>query len=391
MLKLIKPIKLSGDIRVMLNLFLPFFAIHCVEQVYYVYGIALHGYGFSSQLTGWLLGIFFLTVMAVRPFGGWALENFGIRRILIWSSFVSFIGCSMLFFKDYASLLFIGRFLMGIAFSVYTMGLFSYQAMTVSEKMRGAMFAIIASGGILPIATVGPIGEWLLINSHTGLYLAIGPILSVICWGFGRKVGQAETQVQKKEKRWGTYKDIFSSRTFVMLVVTGLMIALVDAVMSCVSIFASERGIVASYFLASLSVTAVIIRVAGAKIVNDIPRAITIAPLGMLIAGAVLLISLVPSNASFLVGGFVFGVGIGISWPIYHALVSDTLEVALRPKGTASALLLYDFGWFVTPVFVGYASPLLGIANTLLVLALFVLLALVLLQFLYWVPFNRAR
>ena len=97
--KLIKPGKMSNGPRALLSVFLPFFIMHCVEGIYFVYGSLLKGYGFSPQATGWILGIFFLSMMVSRTFGSWAIENFGVRHTLEWSSFASFAGCAMLFFK----------------------------------------------------------------------------------------------------------------------------------------------------------------------------------------------------------------------------------------------------------------------------------------------------
>jgi MFS family permease len=386
----LKSVKMSREGRALFGVFLPFFMIHCAEQVYFVYGNLLHGYGFSPQAIGWILGVFFMSVMAARALGSWTIENFGVGRTLVWSSIASFAGCSALFFHESIPLLFFGRVLAGAAFGVYTMGLFTYQAMTVPENTRGKDFALVVSGGILPIATVGPLGEWLLVHSFLSVYLSIGPILSLSCLLLGRKLGSVESAERKKSavKHWGTYRELAASRKFVALVATGLLIAIVDAFIVSISILARERGILVSYFMASVSVTAVIVRVAGARALNALPRALVIAPCGMLMAGAALYMSITPSNLSFLVGGILTGLGIGAGWPLYHALIGDILEPALTPKGTAVALLVYDSGWFITPLLVGYASPVLGIAATFGALSLVAIVSLGLLHFLYWVPLK---
>ena len=71
---------------------------------------------------------------------------------------------------------------------------------------------------------------------------------------------------------------------------------------------------------------------------------------------------------------------------MFHALLADILCPALRPKGTVAALILYDVGFFVTPIFVGYLLPNLGIGGTLIVIASATGVALVLLEFFYWLP-----
>ncbi|MDR1020014.1 MAG: MFS transporter [Synergistaceae bacterium] len=387
-------IKIHGEAMALFRVFLPFFAIHCTEQVYFVYGNALKGYGFSSQATGWILGIFFMAVMASRTFGGWAIENFGVRRTLVWSSLLSFAGCSLLYLKSFAAALFLGRIMAGAAFGVYTMALFSYQSITASDAKRGRDFAIVVCGGILPMATVCPVGEWLLARSMESAFLAIGPALSLVCWWLGKKIVTTPPRGAKKRggtERWGTYGDLLSSRAFLFLVATGILVSITDAFVVSISLLAAERGVIASYFLVSSAIVAVFVRSAGAKALNRLPRRLVIAPCGMLMAAAALYIALVPSNTSFLIGGVVTGVGIGAAWPLYHALLGDALEIPLRPKGTAVALLIYDLGWFFTPLLIGYASPALGIANTFRAISLFALVSLALMQYLYWAPAAKTR
>jgi MFS family permease len=388
---------MTEDTKLLINLFLPFFGIHCAEQAYLVYGNVLQGYGISHEWTGWILGVFFMAVMITRPLGGWILENFGIRRTLVWSGAVCFVGCASLLLTKSAPLLLLGRAFSGVGFGVYTTGLFSHQAICVSEKTRGAMFAILATGGILPMATVAPLGEWLILGSHETLYLAMGPALSAICWFCGgrvltpRSVSAKTAEMRDIGKTWGTYRDLLSSRVFVVLSLTGMLVSLVDAIVVSLSLLASERGLVASYFLAGGSVTAVIVRVAGAPLLNVLPRSVLLAPCGILISCGMLLISLAPSNGSFIVGGVLYGIGIGAGWPMLHALISDTLDSSLRPKGTASALLLYDAGWFLTPLMVGYLSSVIGIAWTFAALSLLSGVFLTLLEIFYWVPLDRGK
>ena len=64
----------------------------------------------------------------------------------------------------------------------------------------------------------------------------------------------------------------------------------------------------------------------------------------------------------------------------------DVLPAALRPKGTAVALVLYDTGWAVTPILVGYMTPYLGRAISFITLAVITLVILAVLTIFYWLP-----
>ena len=382
---------MSQDVKLLVSLFLPFFLIHCVQQIYLTYAILLRSYGFSYEATGLVIGTYSLAAMLTRPLGSWLLENFGIRKMLVWSGMLSLIGCSLLFFKESTTLLLIGRAVSGAAFGIYSMGLFSHQALCVSEKRRGAMFSLLVLGSILPMGAVAPLGEWFLYSSRYTLYLAIGPALSLLCCFFGGRVNIAITQETHNisKKAWGTYSGLFSSRAFLFLALTGTVIALVDALIIKLSLLAYEQGLVTSYFLVGASVTAIIVRLPGASLLNALPRIPLLAPCGIFMSCSMILVALFPSNSTLIAGGILFGLGLGAGWPMYHALISDLLDPVLRPKGTATALLLYDTGFFITPLIVGYFLPRFGTTGTFATIAIVAGSALVLLEIFYWLPFYR--
>lgn len=378
----------SNNARAIWNVFLPLFVIHCMEQIYFVYGNVLQNYELSPQAIGWVLSVFFLAIMCMRPVGSLLLENIGVRNTLFIGGVIGVVGGMVLFFARSVPSLLLGRALTGASFGIYTIGLFSYQALAIPDEIRGAAFAIIVTGGILPSATVTPIGEWMILNAHTGLYLSMGPVFCLLCIYLARRL-DVPVAVEKRggrRKTWGRYRDLLALRSFRMLVTTGVMISLVDASVVCISMLAAERGLIASFYLASGAVFAVIVRTAGAHMLNLMPRRLFFAPCGLLMASALFLVSVAPSNTMFLVTGAFFGVGIGIVFPTLLSLVSDLLPAELRPKGVAFALLAYDCGWILTPLIVGYFSSVLGSAWTFRLLSLASLSALIALQFLYWVP-----
>ncbi len=387
-------LKITENHRLLISLFLPLYAIHCMEQIYFIYGTVVQGYGISSEMTGWILSSFFVAIMLARPVGSWSLENFGIRPTLVAASVVGLVGCLILYFARDIPMLLLGRILSGLSFGVFSIGIFSYQALIVPEAMRGATFSIVVSSGVLPTATITPLGEWLLIGGHLRLYLSLGPLMCVLCWILGRRLGHVQTVSRDEEpQQWGSYSSLFQNRPFLVLSLTGILVALIDATTVGMSMYAAEYGVITSNFLVSSSLAAVSVRLFGSGVINRAPRSILIAPSGMLMAGALCAISLFPLNLTFLVAGAFFGAGIGAAFPMYLSLISDTLPPSLRPKGNACALFIYDTGWFLTPLVVGYASSLVGIAWTFRILSLVSLGSLIALQITHWMPayFRKKR
>ena len=382
-----------GETRLLLSVFAAFYAMHCVEFIYFVYGNVLQSYGYSPQETGIALGIFFITIMLSRPLGGWMIENLGIRRSMILGGALALIGCSILMFTRNLYAIYVGRALSGLAFGTFTMGLFSYQTLVTTPENRGRFIALTSTGGVLPTATVTPLGELLVLGGHYKPYLAIGPLFSVLCLFLGIRAPKDKAAKGSEVRKWGTYRDLIKNKPFVMLVLTTTMMAIVDASITSISLFSAEYGIPASYFLISFSTTAVMSRTLGAKIINSLPRPFFLAPCGMLMAASLAAASALPSRGSFIICGSLFGVGIGVGFPTLLASLADVLPPELRPKGTAAALFMFDAGWSATPILVGYMTPYLGRGLSFITLALITLAVLAILTIFYWLPrvFSERR
>lgn len=380
---LVKFFRFSNDTKFLLSMFVPLYAIHCMEQIYFIYGNVLGSYGLPPQTTGNILGVFFGAIMLARPMGGWMIENLGIGRTMAVSGFLAFAGCSMLFFERSVPFLYAGRIISGAGFGIFSIGLFSFQALRTTSKTRGAAFAITTVGGVLPMGTITPLGDLLMTGGHVKAYLAIGPIIGVICLLLSGLVKDEKFRGASSRKSWGAYGSLARSKPFVMLVITCAMMALVDASSVSISMMASERGLMASSFIASVAAAAVITRLCGARVLNRMPHLLSIAPCAMLMCFAILAASAARSNVSFLSCGILFGVGIGGGFPLILASVSDILPEGLRPKGTAVTLLLYDLGWFVTPPLIGALTPRLGLARSFAALACAVLVILAALTIFY--------
>ena len=359
-----------------------------MEQVYFIYGTVLQHYSLSPEIIGWILSCYFITIMSIRPLGGWLLEKFGIRKTLIGAGVLGFVGCSVLIFATSIPFLILGRILSGASFGIYGVGIFSYQAIVVPAEKRGVIFSIVASGGVLPLATITPVGEWFLLHGHMNAYLILGPLCSLACIYFGSKVGSPVVST-KKTADWGTYADLLAFRPYLIVLISGTVMALLDASVVSMSLLASERGLITSYFLTSSAVAATIVRVGGSNLVGILPRMLALSPAAICMGAGIFAVSIFPSNTAFLLGGALFGVGIGMGWPVYLSLVADILPSILRPKGTATALLMYDCGWIITPLIVGYCASVLGTAWTFRLLSLAGLVAVTAIYVMYWIPLHR--
>ena len=374
----------------LLKIFLPFFAMNCMVQIYYIFGTFLERLQISPESIGWILSSFFIAAMLSRPFSSWVIEHIGMRFSLAASAAVCFIGCLLLSVTDSVSLLLLGRILAGAGFGVYSTGIFAYSSMVLPEDKRASSFALLTSSGALPMATVIPLGEWLFVNGHSALYMSMGPLLSLACLLLALRL--ESVQPVKKGETWGSYSQLMSADNFLLLSATVFLYASIDALVVSFSLLAAAKKIVASYFLASISIAAIVTRVGGAGIINRIPRRIVLAPCGILMAISVTVASFTHSAAVFILAGALFGVASGAGFPVMVALISDLLDKPLQPKGTSSIFFLYDAGCFMTPIIIGYLTQVTDIVAAFRMFGAVVILTLFSLQLLFWIPrYHRAK
>lgn len=74
------------DSRQIILIFLAYYGITCVSNIYFLFGPFYEKMGASPQAVGLFLSIFYLVMLLCRPLGSIVMEKFDIRRSLIGSS-----------------------------------------------------------------------------------------------------------------------------------------------------------------------------------------------------------------------------------------------------------------------------------------------------------------
>ena len=376
--------------KVLIYLFLSYYAMHCFEQMYFLMGPILEGQGISHATTGWILGIFFVGVIGCRPIGGWALEHLGVRKTLVFMGSIGFFASVLiaLFYTNVPVLLF-ARFLTGLSYGGYVVAMLAYQTLVIPVEKRAGAVALITTGGMLPMATITVLGEWLLRRGHIAAYFWMAPIAALCCIYLGTRLDEPGKVSSGESKSWGKYRDLFRLQPFVLLLGTAVLISLLDGSVVSIASLAVKNDLVASSFFASSAITGVLSRIVMARFIDDLPRKLLLVPSLLMMAISLTWIAFFPSTTSFLFGGMGFGAGIGIGFPMMISMVSLVVGKKLQPKGTVTLVTVFDLGWVFTPLIIGYGAEFFGIEWSFRLLGV-VAFVLGLVVFLYgWLPLYR--
>ena len=373
-----------------LLVFLAYYGINCLSNVYFVFGPFYSASGASPRAVGLFLSIFYMAMIVCRPLGSWTMERLGIRRALIGSSIISAAAAAgiALSLSDPAILL-IFRAISGISASVFIVATIAYQSMILDARSRGIGFALFTTGSMLPMATIVPLSEFLLKMGHSNYYLWLPVFVALICLAISLGVRDISAETQEKPV-WGTYKNMLCCPGVKTLYLTAFLTSLADGATLCAAALAEDRGVPVSWFMISVAVAAVIIRTAGFRTMDNIPRILLAAPAAGLMGVSLLCLSFSSSWISFVIFGLAFGFGIGAGFPTDLSIIGDLLSIEYHPKATGSLLLAIDLGWVVTPLVFGSISPLLGASGAFRLIGILVLAGSSAMQYFCWMPLRRS-
>lgn len=147
-------------------------------------------------------------------------------------------------------------------------------------------------------------------------------------------------------------------------------------IVSFITIYALENNIgETGFFFMVYAIGLALSRVLAGKVFDKKgPR--IIAPIGgMLVFFGILALSLAPTIAGFLVSAGLIGIGFGIIFPVFQAMVNNMVAPNRRGAANSSLFTALDLGIGLGSVVTGYFSDIYGLATAFMVLAGTILLA----------------
>lgn len=163
-----------------------------------------------------------------------------------------------------------------------------------------------------------------------------------------------------------------------------------DACLLAIGGVASERGLLPSLFLTANATMGLLIRVGGRKVLDTLPRRQMAAPAIALTSLGLFGASFANGNLSYALWGILFGIAMGLGFPLHMALIGDVAEPHLRAR--VASLTWFSMGacFFAVPILLGSLSGFLGTAGAFRALAA-LLFASAFGVFLLWNPRYSLR
>ena len=361
--------KLSGESRKKIAfLALSFFFVFGFSNVSYFLPVYYSQIGMKSgDASGWLVAAFYIMSVISRPFLANIVENWGFKRVFIVAGVLSVLSSAgVLLSGIHFWPGFLSRALLGVASSIFLIGLATYQAVAFDEEERGRAFSLIMAGGLAPMMTIVPFADWLLLHQHNGLYILM-PLL--VCLGAAiitpsipgiESVHRHRTTKKSGQGLFAGLSDCLKIPHFRLALLSLFLFSISDAAAAFMAPMTRHYGLMASLFLSANAVVGVLVRLSCGKLLDRIPRN-KLAPAAIIItAGTLFLATINPTPQSLIILGLIFGVGMGLGFPLHLALISDYVPIGLQPQAVSLSWFLMGVNFAAVSLMMGWLGDIFG-------------------------------
>jgi MFS family permease len=321
---------------------------------------------------GIAIGAFAIGSLLLRPVVGWGSDRFGRRPMLLFGALLSAFGLALHLFVDSLPMFVVARVVLGAAEAFFFVGLLAAAADLAPEGRQGEAFNLASLALYIGLALGPPIGE-------TVLGVAGFQAVWIVC--IGLTVGAAalsllvpETAPAVLAAASGEARPVRARLFHPAGLFPGLVVLLgtwgMAGYFAFVPLHAREIGMSGSAVpLAVYAVLVVVLRLAFAKLPDQIGAARLSGT--ALVVGSVglLIIALIGTPVGLVVGSAVFAFGMAFMMPALLTLAVSRVEDTERGAVVGTTSLFLDLSFGLSPAFLGAVADSAGYVGAFLVSA----------------------
>ncbi|WP_442595774.1 MFS transporter [Neobacillus sp. D3-1R] len=317
--------------------------------------MVIQQYESTKTEAGLITTVFLISAILIRPIAGYGIEKIGMRKILLTSLIIFFIASILYFFATSIMALFLVRFLHGIGFGMATTAAGGLVANIIPDSRRGeGMGYFIMSSNLAMV--MGPfIGLTAIQMWDASVLFAI----SVICALFSLIAGwiiRIPIKENKKKIHISFQFQNFFEASAVPISVVGAFFAIVySSVLSFVSVYAKEIGLieVSSLFFVVYAAILLASRPFTGKWFDQFGPNVIIFPSIVLFAIGLFILGSSHTALGFLLSAAFIGIGWGTIFPSLQTIAIQKAAPNKRATATATFLSIFDTG-------IGFGSFIVG-------------------------------
>ena len=312
--------------------------------------------GTSADKAGWLLTVFLIFAIIVRPVAGDWISRFSQKKILIYSTTAFFVACLFYFFVHSFAVLLVVRAIHGIIFGIITTvkGAVSAELIPMTRRAEGLSYYSMAMGLAMVLGPV--IGLQFASASSYNAMFVICAVLSVFNILLAMIITIPGDNADKHaQKGKFSFSNIVDPRTVPYAAMTFISAIAYSSISAFLSLYAKELDLViaASYFFIVYAVCMLLCRPFVGKAADQYgPKYIIFSCLAIFAIGLFVL-QMTTAGWMLIVAGAIMGIGYGSITPIYQTEVMSS--VPPERVGVASSVFFnsMDLGMAVGAAVMG--------------------------------------
>lgn len=324
---------------------------------------------------GVILAVYTLAALLIRPFTGFMIDRYGrkmffIPALLLFS--VLFTGYP---FAGIFALILIIRFVHGLIWGVATTTASTLIVDIVPAERRGEGIGLYGLSMTIPMA-LGPfVGLQLTHNStYTMMFLFAGALALI---GFLFTILIKYPSVPHAGEARFSMKNLLESSSLPLTFNLLLVNISYGGLVSFISVYSLKTGIgyTGVFFIVFASGITLARLYMGKIFDRHGPKLLSIVGILLLVCGHATL-GLIINKTGFMIAGFVLGLGSGIVFPTFQAMVNNMVPPQRRGAANSTLFSGLDLGIGLGMLFTGFLAQVIGLPNTYLIYSLTNLAAL---------------
>lgn len=337
---------------------------------------------------GLLITVFLVSAILIRPFAGKGMIRFGKQTMLLLSILIFFVSAILYFIPDSITALLILRFFHGIGFGMATTVCGAIVADIIPDSRRGeGMGYYIMSTNLAMV--LGPFLGLMIMNQWGEVMMfTFSTIFSffALMMTFLIKLPEQEPITKSVVNRTVfNINDLFEKSAIRISLVAALFAIVYSSLLSFVSVYAGELGLVkvSSLFFVVYAIVLLISRPFTGKWYDRFGENVIIYPCIVCFAIGMLLLSQSTTSFLFLFSAALIGLGWGTLFPSFQTIAIQEAPAERRGLATATFLSIFDLGIGVGSFVIGLAAAKVDFSSLYFYCSLYVLFGLVVYYFLH--------
>jgi len=312
------------------------------------------------------MGLFSFAAVISRPFfgnlvaskGEYPVMSFGIIVALIASlgySRVTEFGFVMLFI----------RIVHGIGFSAFIAGGFAFVARSFHPGKRGEVFGVLGACLMGSVALAPLLGEYLIRKwGFYGLYTASSTSIALAWVAAFLGILPPSTPPQGKKSAAAVYFRLLKDNSFIFLLISTIIFSHCQSTVSnFLALIAAEKEVSAGPFFLVSYATAIPVLLIMGKFIDRYGKMLFLRTSYPLFSLSILLIPWLISSSFFPVSAFLYGVGMGLLFPVHNAPAAGHGRKTEKPAVMSLFTAVYDTGFITGAAVSGWFSHQTGVES----------------------------